>query len=133
MNRDESSDKKAILQLIRRINELWRNRQYENIGRHLSDDVCIAPPGYEGRIRGREAYVESYRRYDQSAQTLEFSPGEPEVDIMGDTAVALCPFFVVYTLDEQTFRENGRDILVLSREKDGWRIVWRTMQAQSAD
>lgn len=65
------------------------------------------------------------------ATTHEFSPGEPEIDIVGNVAVAVCPFFVVYELEGKTYREKGRDVLVLSRSAGEWRVVWRTMQTES--
>ena len=128
-----SSDEEAIRRVVRQINELWLSKRYAAIGELLSEHAVIAPPGFDGRIRGREAYVESYREYDQAAATHEFSPGEPEIDIMGDVAVAICPFFVVYELEGRTYRESGRDVLVFSRSAGEWRVVWRTMRTESGE
>ena len=127
MSIEASSPKKAIIRVIKQINEFWLNKQYDEIGELLSEQVVTAPPGFERRIEGRDAYVQSYRDYDQSAQTQEFSPGEPEIDIIENTAVAVCPFYVVYELDGKTYSENGRDILVFSRSSGNWLVVWRTM------
>jgi len=132
MSNEELSHKKTIRNIIRRINELWLKKRYDEIGELLSEYVVIAPPGFEGRIHGREAYVQSYREYDQSATTREFSSDEPEIDIIGDTAVAVCPFFVVYEFEGKTYQENGRDMLVFSRFAGEWRVVWRTMQTELA-
>jgi ketosteroid isomerase-like protein len=132
MNKKESPHKRAIRQVIDRINDLWFKKRYDEIGDHLSEDVVIAPPGFGERIHGRDAYVQSYREYDQSAITSEFSPGEPEIDIVGDTAVAICPFYVVYELGGKKYQENGRDILVFSKSKGEWKVAWRTMQTESA-
>jgi len=108
------------------------SKRYAEIGELLSEDAVIAPPGFDGRIRGREAYVESYRAYDQAATTHEFSPGEPEIDIVGDVAVSVCPFSIVYELDGKTYREKGREVLVFSRSAGEWKVVWRTMQVESS-
>jgi ketosteroid isomerase-like protein len=132
MSKMESAHKKTIRQVIERIHDLWLKKEYDEIGDLLSEDVVTAPPGYEKRIHGRAAYVQSYREYDQSASTREFSPGAPEIDVIGDTAVAVCPFFVVYELDGQEYQEEGRDILVFSRATGEWKVAWRTMQIDSA-
>ncbi len=128
MGTDPSSHKAAILQLIRQITDHWLKKRYDEIGELLSEDVVIAPPGFERRICGREAYVESYRAYDQSAVTHEFKPEEPEIDIMGETAIAICPFFVVYEIKDKIYREKGHELLVLSRSTGQWQVIWRTMQ-----
>ena len=133
MGNRETSHEEAIRLVVRRVNELWLNKQYDEIGSLLADDVVIAPPGFDGRVRGREAYVQSYRDYDRAAATPEFSPGKPEIDIMGDVAVSVCPFFVMYELKGKTYRENGRDMLVLSNSTGEWRIVWRTMQLEKSE
>lgn len=130
MRNRESSDKEAIQRVVRRIHELWLSRRYDEIGEILSEHAVIAPPGFDRRIRGREAYVESYREYDQAATTHEFSPGEPEVDIMGDVAVAVCPYSVVYELEGKTYREKGHDLLVFSWSAGEWSVVWRTIQTE---
>ena len=133
MRTREASHEKAVRHVVRRINELWLSKRYDEIGELLSEHAVIAPPGFDGRIRGREAYLQSYREYDRVAITHEFSPGEPEVDLLGDVAVAVCPYFVEYELEGRTYQENGRDTLVLSRSTGEWRVVWRTMQTESAE
>lgn len=65
-----------------------------------------------------------------AAMTHEFTPGEPQSDIMGNVAVAVCPFRVVYEIAGKTYREAGRDVLVLSRTAGKWHVVWRTMQTE---
>jgi len=55
------------------------------------------------------------------------------IDIVGDVAIAVCPFFIVYELDGKVHRESGRDVLVFSRTARGWSVVWRTMQVQSTE
>ena len=44
----------------------------------------IAPPGSANRVRGREAYVQSYRDYDSAAKTHSFQPSDPVIDVIGD-------------------------------------------------
>jgi hypothetical protein len=127
------SDREYILGVVREINACWREKRYDRIGDWVVDDAVIAPPGGGERFRGREAYVQSYRDYDSAATTLEFEAGEPAVDIVADTAVAVCPFRVVYEIDGATYRERGDEILVFERSEGQWKIAWRTMRAVSED
>src|SRR5262245_1386204 len=131
--RSSLTDHEAIRKAVREINEHWISKQYDRIGELLADDVIVAPPGLARRVSGRNAYVQSYRDYDQAVTTLEFSPGDPEVDVVGDVAVALCPFHVVYRLQGAIHRERGHDLLVFSRRDGNWKVVWRTMQTADED
>jgi ketosteroid isomerase-like protein len=133
MVKREPSHQEAVRRVVQRINELWLSRDYKQIGELIAESAVIAQPGSDQCIRGREAYVQSYRDYDQAATTQEFSPGEPQVDVIGDVAVAICPFRIVYDLQGKTYREKGNDILVLSRATGEWLVVWRTLQAQPAE
>jgi hypothetical protein len=127
-----TADHLAIQRIILRINESWLTKRYEEIGSYLTEDVIIAPPGSENRIHGREAYVQSYRDYDQAAKTHKFTPSEPRIDIIGNVAVAVCPFLIVYEMQQKMFRENGNDLLVFARTAGEWRIAWRSMQTEPA-
>ncbi len=133
MCKREISDEEAIRRVVLQINELWLSKRYDEIGELLSEHVVIAPPGFEGRIHGREAYVQSYRDYDQAATTHDFSPEEPEIDIVGDVAITVCPFFIVYELTGKIYREKGYDVLVFSRIAGEWSVVWRTMHTESTE
>ena len=127
------TDAVALAALAREINDRWRSKRYDAIGELLADSVVMAPPDFTTRVRGWRAYVQSYRDYDAAATTLEFSSGEPQIDLAGDTAVAVCPFDVVYDLDGKRCHERGHDILVFSRMNGEWKVVWRTMRAAPAD
>jgi ketosteroid isomerase-like protein len=124
-------EKEAIKGIVHAINRCWRSKDYEGIGSYLADDVVIAPPQSDKRIRGRSAYVKSYRDYDKSAETLEYMPGDPKVDLIGDTAVVVCPFEVVYKLQGTKHHEQGQNILVFSFSQGRWQIVWRTMHVET--
>ncbi len=117
MAKKSSSEIEAIKSIIHAISEHWKSKDYEGIGAFLADDVVTARPGSDERIQGCAAYVQSYRNYDQAAETLEYSTSDPKVDVVENTAVAVCPFEVVYELQGTKHHEKGKNILVFS-----WRV-----------
>ncbi|HUP50786.1 MAG TPA: tRNA (N6-threonylcarbamoyladenosine(37)-N6)-methyltransferase TrmO [Thermoanaerobaculia bacterium] len=122
----------SVAVIVRGINDAWRARKYDDIGRYLAEDVVIAPPGSDQRIAGREAYVQSYRDFDAGAVTQAFSAGEPRIDIAGEVAVASTPFEITYEMQGQTYHERGTDLLVLRRDAGEWRVIWRSMHSEPA-
>ena len=52
------------------------------------------------------------------------------VPVIDNTAVAVCPFGIVYEIEGTTYSEKGFDILVFARTGDGWKIVWRTLTSE---
>jgi len=128
----QDSDTEAIRQVIQQINESWLAKRYDEIGSFLVSDAVIALPGSTERVLGRDAYVRSYREYDDAAKTHEFRAETPQIDLIGDVAVAVCPFFIDYELQGKRYREGGKDLLVFRRFNDEWRVVWRTMKTEPA-
>lgn len=129
----EATIEETIRHVIERINTCWQEKRYDEIGAFLAEDAVIAAPGSNQRVRGRDAYVQSYRDYDQAVTTHEFNASDPQIDVVGNVAVAVCPFSVVYEMGGETYRESGRDILMFLKSGNNWIVVWRTMQVVSSE
>jgi ketosteroid isomerase-like protein len=123
---------RQIRDIVAAINSAWTSGRYEEIGQYVSDQVVMAPPGLNGRVMGREAYVASFRQFAEVARTRIFDPGVPRVDVMGGTAVATCPFSIRYEMEGQTYQEKGFDILVFAFAGGAWKVVWRTLLSEPA-
>lgn len=132
MDANQSVDRVKIQQVVEKINESWLDKNYDEIGSCVTDDVIIAPTGLADRIKGREAYVQSYRDYDTVAKTIQFITEDPQIDIIGNIAAVITPFSVTYELKGNTYHERGKDILILKRKNSEWLVVWRTMQSEPA-
>ncbi|MEZ6194446.1 MAG: DUF4440 domain-containing protein [Planctomycetota bacterium] len=124
-----SSDEIEIRGVLREMQRAWTEGRYDDLRAWLDEEVLIAPPRGARRIRGAGPYAASYRDFDEAADTLEFTPAEPEIDVMGEIAVARCPFRMVYVMQGRRHEEEGVDLLVLSRAIGAWRVVWRTVQS----
>jgi ketosteroid isomerase-like protein len=133
MTERTSPDRQAIHRAVERINGLWLAGRYDDIGELVTDDAVIAPPGSHQRVTGRKAYVQSYRDYDRACTTRDFVPSDLQVDVVGDVAVAVCPFVIEYEMEGEVHREKGHDFLVFTRVEGEWRVAWRTMQTGPAE
>lgn len=125
--KDATPDEERVRSVVLALHERWRAGDYEGIGALVDEQVVVAPPGLEARLRGRDAYVQSFRDYDQRATTFSFEVGEPRVDVNGDTAVAVSSYETVFELGSERYEERGHDVLVLSRRSGRWLVVWRTL------
>jgi len=123
-------DIREIRDIVAAINQAWVTGDYDAIGQYVAEQVVMAPPGLDGRVFGRDAYVASFRQFAEVARTHLFSPGVPRVDVIGNTAVAACPFTIGYELEGVSYREKGSDLLVFARAVGQWKIVWRTVLSE---
>jgi uncharacterized protein (TIGR02246 family) len=126
-------DVREIREIVAAINEAWVIGDYEAMAPYVAEHVVMAPPGLEDRrVLGRAAFVASFRQFAEVAKTREFLAGVPRVDVIGNTAVATCPFTIAYELEGTAYREKGFDMLVFSRTSGAWKVVWRTLMSEPA-
>ena len=116
-----------IRDLIDNINRIWLQGDPEDLRRYFHPDVVIQPPGDTPRVYGIDACIASYIEFRSEARIQRFTPGDAEIDVFGDTAVATYRYEIVYELRQEKFDELAGELLVLLRSEDGWRIVWRTL------
>jgi uncharacterized protein (TIGR02246 family) len=126
----EQPDRQRIEQLVRDLNATWLAGRVDELVRFFHESVVMVPPRGGPRTVGREAMLESFRRYLAAARTHAFDELGLEVDVVGDTAVATLRFAVTYEVQGEVHSEQGIDLLVLALAGDPaerrWRIVWRT-------
>jgi len=118
-----------IRDLIDNINRTWLKGDPADLEMFFHPDVVIQPPGDNPRVHGRDPCIASYEAFVRDAHVRQFSPGDAEIDVFGDTAVATYRYRVVYEIAGDTYDETGGELLVLLRDGDRWMVAWRTMLA----
>jgi len=109
-----------------RLDRCWMEGDLPELGSFLAPDVVFVAPGGMPRAEGLEAATESYRQFLSHAQVKDFHTGDHFVTARGDTAVVEYRWQMAWTAGGADRAESGRDILVLARREEGWRVVWRT-------
>lgn len=122
-----------IAALVRTINDCWIEGRYDDLHRYFHDAMVLVMPGFEQRVEGAEPIIDSYRGFGEQATIHAFEAQEAQVDIVGSTAITATPFAIDYDFEGTRYRETGIDLLVFTREQDGWLVRWRTLIPQAAD
>ncbi|HEX6747494.1 MAG TPA: nuclear transport factor 2 family protein [Longimicrobium sp.] len=121
----ESADERGAADLLRRINEAWLEGRPRDLAPLFDPGIVMRYPG--GRAEGRDAMVGGFVAFLESARVHTFEHDEPQVDVVGATAVASLGFTMVYEREGSRYRSTGRDLWVFSGDGGEWRAVWRTM------
>lgn len=116
-----------IRDVIDNINRVWLQGDPQDLRQFFHPDVVVQPPGESPRAYGIEACVSSYAEFRSQARIQRFTPGDAEIDVFGDTAVATYRYEIAYILADEAFDETAGELLVLMHGDDGWRIIWRTL------
>ncbi len=130
---EPSAEEIEIARLVAEINEHWLEGHYEELRRYFDPQMVLAMPGFERRVEGAEAIIESYREFGDQATIHRFEPGDARVDVLGPSAVVATGFAIDYEYEGTRYRETGTDLLVFVRKEDGWSVRWRTVVPEDAD
>ena len=126
------SDREEIAGVLRVINEAWTSGNAEEMRQYLDERIVMAQPGFEERLVGRQACIESYEDFARRASIQSYEETQTTIDIMGDTAVASYHFVLDYEMGGNKHHEIGHDLFVFARSAGRWRAVWRTLIPQVA-
>src|SRR5579863_8753649 len=115
-----TKDGAEIQAILGRITAAWREGRVDELCQYFHPDVIVRGPGFELVARGRDACVNSYADFIRQAVVREFNAGEPSVDVMGQAAVAICPWEIAYEMQGQSYRESGHDVFILTLANGAW-------------
>jgi hypothetical protein len=76
---------------------------------------------------GRDECIQSYIDFLEKAIFHRCVIEPAEIDLAGETAMAVYPWEMTYEMDGQTYTEAGSDIVALARADGRWWITWRAM------
>jgi ketosteroid isomerase-like protein len=123
--------------LIRTINDSWLTKKPDEISKILADcfheDMMIKGCNLETLASGWEACVRSYVDFVKQAKISAFSQDEPDIQVVGDTAIATYGWNITYTLEGKEYTEPGHDVFVFTRTNGKWLAVWRAMLTESQE
>jgi len=116
-----------IRDLLMRLNAAWTQRRFADLEPLLHPDAVFVHPGWERRSNGREACIASYREFMEKAALSEFTTADFVVDTWGPTAVASYRFSIAWEEAGKPDRAEGQEVFALTRAREGWLILWRTL------
>jgi ketosteroid isomerase-like protein len=104
----------------------WMQGRPQDLDAFLAEDVVFVAPGGRPRSEGIARAIESYRQFTSHAQITRFETHDYSVTHRGDTANVEYEWEMTWVTAGAEHNETGREVLVLARRTDNWRVVWRT-------
>ena len=116
-----------IRRCIGDLNCAWLEGRAEDLAKYFASDVVVVLPGFQDRVVGRAACVESYCQFLGRAAVKDFRELDSMVDVWDSTGVASHQYHIDYEIDGVERHETVRELLILVREGSDWHVVWRTI------
>ena len=121
-----------FIALIDGLDRCWMTGDFPALAEFLAKDVVFVAPGGAPRSQGLEPAIESYRQFMSHVQVRSFQTSDHVVTVRGDAAVVEYRWQMAWAAAGRENAETGRDIVVLARREEGWRVVWRTQIPEPA-
>ena len=120
MNDDE------FISFVERLDGCWMQGRWQDLDQFLDEDVVFVAPGGKSRGEGIAQAIDGYRQFTSHARIDRFQTNDYVVTQRGDTAIVEYTWQMTWVSGGADHNETGREVLVLARRDDHWRVVWRT-------
>jgi ketosteroid isomerase-like protein len=115
-----------LISFVESLDRSWLQGRLQDLSAFLAEDVVFVSPGGTPRVAGLAQAIEGYRQFTSQAQVHRFQANDYFVTRRGDTAVVEYAWQMTWVAAEAEHNDMGRDVLVLARRDENWRVVWRT-------
>ncbi|MBI4861053.1 MAG: DUF4440 domain-containing protein [Candidatus Riflebacteria bacterium] len=112
-----------VWNVVRSINALWTTGRVDELGDHFHPRMIAITPADREPLVGKEACIDSWRRFTRLAKGLSWVETDPRVEIHGDTAVVAYTYCAACEMDGRPVELRGRDLFVMHRERGRWWVV----------
>lgn len=124
--------RRSILDFLHHWTVAWQKRRYSALERLLAPQAVFVFPGFEQRVEGVQACVNSYREFMERSELDEYEETVVSIDCWAQTAVATLAWKMSWSETGgehagQSFSDSGHDILVLANDGVRWKLIWRTI------
>ena len=131
--RRTGDDRDMVADALRRINDAWVSASAADMRDDLDERVVMVQPAFRGRVEGREAAIESYREFTESAVIHGYAESELRIDAFGEAAVATYRYDIDWEMDGERHVEAGHDLFVFRAHGGRWVAVWRTLTVEPSE
>lgn len=126
-----------IRAVIERMNHAWLEGTIEDLpaalGECFHSAMVIRGGDLQAHGVGKDACIQSYLDFLETAEIHRCVIEPPEIDVAGESAMAIYGWEMTYETEGQTYTESGSDILALARCEGRWLITWRAMLPAISD
>lgn len=125
------SVRNEIIQIIKSMNQAWLGGDFNRFRDSLHENIVIVTPDMKRAGIRIDPCIESYKEFVSKSHIFNFEEKSINVDAFGNAAVATFEYTIDYEVDKRRNQEDGKEILVFSKDPDKWQLIWRMILAVS--
>ena len=124
--------KTNITKIIKDLNHAVATGKVNKLDSLFHEDVKILSPDMKILGEGKTTCIKSYADFISKAKIEEYNDDVTNVSVYENTAVVFFTYSMAWLMDGKSFREQGKELYVLTKENDNWLIVLRKLVASDS-
>jgi ketosteroid isomerase-like protein len=117
------AESQKILDIERNAWEALRSKQLAALENYFADDASVFIEGSAYRLSGKASLVRGLAAYTETTDLRSFQMLEPQVQLLGDTAVLTYYFTERGSSGGKEFSDAGKISIVFVKQDGGWRAL----------
>lgn len=114
---------KEVWETVRNMNDCWTKNKGIGLEEYFHRDMVAITPVDKFRRIGREACVEGWMEFVNSAEIFSCVETDPLIQVYGNTAVVTYYYEIECSFDSGRTTLKGRDMFVMVKEEGRWLAV----------
>ena len=118
--------KESALEFVNSFAKTWAiDEDYNKLNEFFTEKFYTISPSDSFRLEGRNKNIDGYKKFLESTDILDYTFNDADVQIYnsGKCAIVSLYYYMSMKIGEDTVKTSGRDMLVLVKEKDEWKIA----------
>jgi uncharacterized protein (TIGR02246 family) len=112
--------------LVRELNATWQEGDLDKLAGFFHESVVLLPPDSGEPIVGRDAVLETYRNFLQSAVLHDFTETTLTSFDFPGTVIVHMGFAVDFSVGEQRMRDSGLEVYAVDTSETELQVIWRS-------
>lgn len=122
-----TNEKKIINESVHKIILAWLEDRIEDVDELLDDNITICSPKDLKKCYGKLEFKECLQNILVNKKIIRYDEEDFSIHIDEWTATVHYKFIIEYQQNKENVIESGRDFFLFKREKEKWKLVWRSI------
>ena len=119
----KDSEKQAIWQMIRSLNETWTKGNAVDLARFFHKRMMAFSASDNEYRLGRENCIKGWKDFADHVSILSWEEKKPHIEIFGNSAVVAYYYEITCDMNEKIQSFSGRDMFFLIQEDGQWWVA----------
>lgn len=120
-----------VRDVLRKLTLAWSTGNPQDLTPWFHEDIMILSSDLKVLGSGKEACIQSYVDFLNTATDTEFKDEDPEVHLFGQTAIAFHRYTIGWKMDGKAHEETGQELYAFTQVDGSWQVVLRKLISNS--